>query len=243
MHSVILIPARYASTRLPGKPLADICGKPMIVHVWERAMESGIGEVWVATDHEGIKAAIDKAGGHAVMTESDLPSGSDRIWQALQKIDPKGKYETLINLQGDLPTIDPAIIREVLEPLKDKDVDIATLVSRVNKKEEETDPAIVKPVISWVDDTRVQGKALYFSRARIPHGDGEVFHHIGIYAYRRHALEQFVSLPPSPLELREKLEQLRALENGMRIDVRNVDTVPFGVDTPEQLEQARSMLS
>lgn len=223
--------------------MADICGKPMIVHVWERAIQAEIGEVWVATDHADIKQAIEKAGGHAVMTDSGLPSGSDRIWQALQKVDHKASYETIINLQGDLPTIDPDIIREVLVPLAEKDVDIATLVSRVTKKEEENDPAIVKPVISWSGDSKVQGKALYFSRSRIPHGEGEVFHHIGIYAYRRSALKRFVSLPPSPLEIREKLEQLRALEHGMRIDVRHVDTVPFGVDTPEQLEQARSMLS
>lgn len=223
--------------------MADICGKPMIVHVWERALRAEIGEVWVATDHAEIKQVIENAGGHAVMTDSDLPSGSDRIWQALQKIDPKGQYETIINLQGDLPTIDPRIVREVLIPLENKDVDIATLVSRITKKEEENDPAIVKPVISWSDEFKVQGKALYFSRSRIPHGEGAAFHHIGMYAYRRAALQRFVSLPPSELELREKLEQLRALEHGMRIDVRHVDTVPFGVDTPEQLEQARSMLS
>ncbi|MFO1243419.1 MAG: 3-deoxy-manno-octulosonate cytidylyltransferase [Rickettsiales bacterium] len=243
MRSVILIPARYASTRLPGKPLADICGKPMIVHVWERAIRAEIGEVWVATDHLDIKKAVEKEGGHAVMTDSDLPSGSDRIWQALQSVDAKAHYDTIINLQGDLPTIDQAIIQDVLKPLEDNAVDIATLVAEIHKKSEENDPAVVKPVISWADASRLQGKALYFSRSRIPYGEGALYHHIGIYAYRRHALERFVSLPPSPLETREKLEQLRALENGMRIDVRNVKTVPFGVDTPEQLEQARSMLS
>lgn len=243
MRPVILIPARHASTRLPGKPLADINGKPMIVHVWERGVAAGVGEVVVATDHADIHDAILARGGKSVMTASELPSGSDRIWQALQQIDPQGEFDTIVNLQGDLPTLDPSLIREVLVPLSNVDVEIATLVAKIVKKEEETNPAVVKPVISWEDESKVQGRALYFSRARVPHGEVEAYHHIGIYAYRRDALARFVAMQPSPLELSEKLEQLRALEAGMRIDVRNVATVPFGVDTPEQLEEARRMLS
>lgn len=243
MRPVILIPARHASIRLPGKPLADINGKPMIVHVWERGVAAKAGEVVVATDHEEIRDAVISRGGKAVMTASELPSGSDRIWQALQQIDPQGEFDTIVNLQGDLPTLDPALIREVLVPLSNADAEIATLVARIVKKEEEINPAIVKPVISWEDGSKLQGRALYFSRARVPHGEVEAYHHIGIYAYRREALERFVALPPSPLELSEKLEQLRALEAGMRISVRNVAAVPLGVDTPEQLEEARRMLS
>ncbi|MFO0388093.1 MAG: 3-deoxy-manno-octulosonate cytidylyltransferase [Alphaproteobacteria bacterium] len=231
MNPIILIPARMASTRLPDKPLADIGGKPMIVHVWERAVRSGIGEVVVACDNTLIQNAIEKAGGKAVLTNPDLPSGSDRIWAALKELN--SNYDVVVNVQGDMPTIDPSTIKQAVSLLENDTVDIATLASVIRDEKEIHDPAVVKVAIA------ASGKALYFSRAPIPHGEGEYFHHIGIYAYQRSALEKFVSLPPSPLEKREKLEQLRALEAGMRIDVAVIDTVPLGVDTPETLKKAR----
>lgn len=231
MNPIILIPARMASTRLPDKPMADIGGKPMIVHVWERAVRSGIGEVVVACDNPLIQNAIEKAGGKAVLTNPDLPSGSDRIWAALKELN--SNYDVVVNVQGDMPTIDPSIIKQAVSLLENDTVDIATLASVIRDEKEIHDPAVVKVAIA------ASGKALYFSRAPIPHGEGEYFHHIGIYAYQRSALEKFVSLLPSPLEKREKLEQLRALEAGMRIDVAVIDTVPLGVDTPETLKKAR----
>jgi 3-deoxy-manno-octulosonate cytidylyltransferase (CMP-KDO synthetase) len=229
MTPLILIPARYAATRLPGKPLADIAGKPMIAHVLARARASGVGHVVVATDTPEIKIAIEAAGGAAVMTREDHPSGSDRIYEALQKVDPKGVHDVIINLQGDMPTLDPVVIKRVLEPLADPEVDIATLAARICDPSEEHDPAVVKAWLNPVNFTRT-----------LPPGGAPYYHHIGIYAYRRAALECFVKLPPSPREKAEKLEQLRALENGMRIDIAVVDTVPLGVDTPETLEKARS---
>jgi len=232
---IILIPARLAATRLPNKPLADIHGKPMIVHVWERAVTAKVGEVVVATDNENIYQAIESAGGKAMMTRADHPSGSDRIFEALQKIDPAKKHDIVINMQGDMPTFDPKILAAVLEPLKDASIDIATLAAEITDPEEKTNPNVVKVIAGL-------RHALYFTRATAPHGEGPLYHHIGIYAYRRAALEKFVSLPPSPLEKREKLEQLRALESGMRIGVSIVDTVPLGVDTEEQLEKARQLL-
>ncbi len=241
MRPIILIPARYASTRLPGKPMADIHGKPMILHVWERAIASGLGPVVVATDYAGILEAVTAAGGIAVMTREDHPSGSDRIWEALSLADPEGKHDIIINLQGDLPTLDPALIGLLAGPFTDLSIDITTLAVEITSAEDRVNPAIVKPVVAW-DAAGKQGRALYFSRATLPHGEGACFHHIGLYAYRRSALERFVSLPPSPLEVREKLEQLRALEHGMRIEVLRVETHPLGVDTLEQLEQARSEL-
>lgn len=233
MNPVVLIPSRYAATRLPGKPLADIGGKAMIVHVWERAVSASIGPVVVACDDARIKAAIESAGGTAVMTRTDHASGSDRIFEALQAIDPQGAHDVVVNLQGDMPTLDPAVVKAVLTPLADSAVDIATLVAEIRDESERDDPVVVKAVMA---DSR---KALYFSRAAIPYGAGPLYHHIGIYAYRRAALTRFVQLPPSPLEQREKLEQLRALEAGMHLDVHIVDTVPLGVDTPETLEKAR----
>jgi len=230
---IIIIPARLASTRLPNKPLALIGGLPMIVQVMKRAMAANIGRVVVACDGEEIANAVRAAGGEVVITDADLPSGSDRIFQALGKIDSDGKHDVIINVQGDMPCLDPQIIASVLKVLENPKVDIATLAAKITDMAEITDPAVVKVAIS------AGGKALYFSRATIPYGDGEHYHHIGIYAYRRVALERFVILPPSPLELREKLEQLRALEADMRIDVAIVDTVPIGVDTPETLEKAR----
>lgn len=238
---LVLIPSRLAATRLPNKPLAKIAGKPMIVHVWRRAIEADIGDVVVATDSTQVVDLIKQVGGQAVLTRSDHPSGSDRIFEALQIVDPAGEYDTILNLQGDLPTLDPASIKACLAPLADPDVDLATLVAVIRKEEEKTNPSVVKIIGSPISDNRLRG--LYFTRATAPYGDGPLYHHIGIYAYRRAALERFVSLKPSYLETREKLEQLRALEAGMRIDAMIVDTVPLGVDTPHDLELARKALS
>jgi 3-deoxy-manno-octulosonate cytidylyltransferase (CMP-KDO synthetase) len=237
---LILIPARLASTRLPGKPLADIAGLPMIVQVLRRAEEAKIGPVVVATDDETIFTAVEKAGGRAVMTRADHPSGSDRIFEALGLVDPDGRAKIILNVQGDLPTLEPGDLAASLRPLRDPAVDIATLAAEIRKSEERTNPNVVKVIGSPVGPKRL--RALYFTRATAPSGDGPLYHHIGLYAYRRAALERFVGLPPSPLELRERLEQLRALEAGMRIDVTIVDSVPLGVDTPEDLETARKML-
>jgi 3-deoxy-manno-octulosonate cytidylyltransferase (CMP-KDO synthetase) len=237
---LVLIPARMAATRLAGKPLKDIAGEPMIAHVWRRAVAAGIGRVVVATDTTAIADAVTSAGGEAVMTRSDHPSGSDRIFEALCTLDPHGEVTTVLNIQGDLPTIAPDDIRAVLAPLDDPEVDIATLAAEIHRAEEHTNPNVVKVVGAAVTKKRL--RALYFTRATAPHGDGPRYHHIGLYAYRRAALERFVTLPPSPLEIREKLEQLRALEAGMRIDVTVVDSVPLGVDTPEDLEMARQVL-
>lgn len=238
---LVLIPARMAATRLPGKPLADIAGLPMIVHVMRRAEAAGIGRVAVATDTDEIAAVVTAHGGEAVMTRSTHPSGSDRIHEAMQKLDPDGKAEIVINLQGDFPTITPQTIREVLPPFDDPAVDIVTLASQIHTEEEDLAPSVVKAIGSPIGPRRL--RALYFSRATAPHGDGPRYHHIGLYAYRRAALERFVSLPPSPLERQESLEQLRAVEAGMRIDIIIVDSVPRGVDTPPDLETARSILS
>ena len=239
-QAVVLIPARMASTRLPGKPLADIAGRPMIVHVMERAIAAAIGPVAVATDAEEIAAAVLKAGGRAVLTRADHPSGSDRIHEALALVDPEGRAEAVVNVQGDLPTVAPADIAAAIAPLADPAVDIATLATEICNAHERTNPNVVKVVGTPVSPRRL--RALYFTRATAPFGEGPLFHHIGLYAYRRAALDRFVALPPAPLELREKLEQLRALEAGMRIDVSLVDAVPLGVDTPEQLEEARKQL-
>jgi len=238
---LILIPARMASTRLPGKPLADIAGQPMIVHVLKRAQEAALGPVAVATDSREIADAVEKAGGRAVMTRADHVSGSDRIFEALNKIDPEGRAGVVVNVQGDLPTLSPQDLRAVLTPLADPAVDIATLAAEIKDPAEKTNPNVVKVVGSPVSAGRL--RALYFTRASAPSGEGPLYHHIGLYAYRRAALQRFVGLPPSELELREKLEQLRALEAGMRIDVALVDSVPLGVDTPEELAQARKYLS
>jgi 3-deoxy-manno-octulosonate cytidylyltransferase (CMP-KDO synthetase) len=240
-RTLVLIPARMAATRLPGKPLLDIAGLPMIVHVLRRAEAAKIGRVAVATDTPEIAAAVKSHGGEVVMTRADHPSGSDRIYEAMQTLDPEGKAEIVINLQGDFPTITPDTIRSVLPPLADSAVDISTLASEIHSEEEDLAPSVVKAVGSPIGPRRL--RALYFTRATAPWGDGPRYHHIGLYAYRRAALERFVRLPPSPLELQEKLEQLRALEAGMRIDVTIVDTVPRGVDTPADLETARRILA
>jgi 3-deoxy-manno-octulosonate cytidylyltransferase (CMP-KDO synthetase) len=240
-RNLVLIPARMASTRLPGKPLLDIAGLPMIVHVLRRAEEANIGRVAVATDTPEIAATVQAHGGEAVMTHADHPSGSDRIFEALCKLDPQRRAEIVINLQGDFPTIAPDNIRDVLPPLADPAVDIATLAAEIRDEEEHTTPSVVKLVGSALHSRRL--RALYFTRATAPYGDGPRYHHIGLYAYRREALERYVRLPPSVLEMREKLEQLRALEAGMRIDVTIVDTVPRGVDTAADLETARRILA
>ena len=245
LKAIIVIPARLASTRLPGKPLADIKGLPMIVRVWRQAMAADLGPVVVACAEQEIAEAVTAAGGRAVMTEPDHASGSDRIFEALQTADPDGEFGAVINLQGDLPLIDPATIKAVLAPLADPAVDIATLAAQISEPGEKDNPNVVKAIVSRADraDGDNGGRALYFTRATSPTGEGPMWHHIGIYAYRRAALERFVELPPSPLELQERLEQLRALEAGLRIDVAFVDSVPFGVDTPADLERARSLVS
>ena len=240
-NPIVLVPARLGSTRLPNKPLADIQGAPMIVHVWRRAMEAGVGPVVICADAPEIVAAVEKAGGRAVLTRPDHASGSDRIYEAITEIDPHGRHDVIVNVQGDLPTIEAAAVRAALAPLNEEAVDIATLAAVIVRDEERSNPNVVKVVSTEIGDRR--RRALYFTRATAPWGDGPLYHHIGLYAYRRAALERFVKLPPSPLELREKLEQLRALEDGMRIDVEVVDTVPLGVDTQEDLERARQMLA
>jgi 3-deoxy-manno-octulosonate cytidylyltransferase (CMP-KDO synthetase) len=237
---LILIPARMASSRLPGKPLADIAGEPMIVHVMRRAQAAGVGPVVVATDSEAIAACVEKAGGRAVMTRADHVSGSDRIFEALESADVEGRASIVVNVQGDLPTLSPSDIAAAIEPLADPAVHIGTLAAEIRRPDERINPNVVKVVGTPVSARRL--RALYFTRATAPAGDGPLYHHIGLYAYRREALARFVALPPSPLEQREKLEQLRALEAGMRIDVSIVDSVPLGVDTPEDLERAREML-
>ena len=237
---LILIPARMASSRLPGKPLADIAGEPMILHVMRRARAAQLGPVVVATDSEAIAACVEKAGGRAVMTRADHVSGSDRIFEALDVADPRRRAAVVVNVQGDLPTLAPGDIAAAIGPLADPAVDIATLAAEISRADERTDPNVVKVVGTPVAAGRL--RALYFTRATAPAGEGPLYHHIGVYAYRRAALARFVALPPSPLERRERLEQLRALEAGMRIDVTLVASVPLGVDTAEDLERAREII-
>ncbi len=241
--AIVIIPARMASARLPGKPMADIAGHPMIVHVWRRAVEAAVGRVVVATDDVAIAAAIELAGGEAVMTRADHPNGTFRIHEALGAI--ASDADIVVNLQGDLPTIAPGTVRAVLAPLAEPAVDIGTVCAVITREDEKTDPNVVKLVGSAVglqaEDAGIL-RAWYFTRATAPSGEGPLYHHIGIYAYRRAALERYVTLAPTPLEQRERLEQLRALENGMRIDAAIVDAVPLGVDTPDHLERARAML-
>ncbi len=237
MKALIVIPARMASTRLPGKPLADIHGKPMIVHVYERARASGTGPVIVACAEAEIASAITNRGGHAVMTDPNLPSGTDRVRAAADKFDPDKEYDVVVNVQGDMPTLDSAIIQRVVDVLADNpDADIATAAVHTEDKREISDPNVVKAVLAQ------NGRALYFTRASAPTGEGGVMHHVGLYAYRRDTLDRFCTLPPSPLEKRERLEQLRALEDGMQIYVTVLKTAPDGVDTPDDLARARNIL-
>ena len=236
-NPLILIPARMASSRLPGKPMADINGLPMICQVYQRALEAKIGIPWVATDSQEVLEAVKNYGGNALITRPDHQSGSDRIWEAVLKIDPESKSEFIINLQGDLPTIDGQIISQCLQPLLNGPADIATLGVEIGEEAEKTNPNVVKIIASQLSPNQM--RAIYFTRSTAPWGEGPLYHHIGIYAYRRTSLQKFVSLPPSSLEQREKLEQLRAIEAGMRIDVSVVDTLPLGVDTDEDLQRAR----
>ena len=235
--ALIAIPARMASTRLPGKPLADIAGRPLIVHVLERAVEAGVGPVLVACCEPEVAEAVRAAGGEAAMTDPGLPSGSDRIRAALDDFDPGRRFDRVVNLQGDLPTVPPGDIRAALALLDDPGVDIGTVAAEIVREEERTNPNVVKAVFG------ADGRALYFTRATAPTGPGPLYHHIGLYAWRRAALERFTALPPSPLEQREKLEQLRALEAGMRVAVAVVDSIPLGVDTPADLARARELLA
>lgn len=241
-NPIILIPARLESTRLPNKVMADIHGKPMIVHVMERAREADIGPVVIAAGDQEIIAAVRNAGGQAVLTNPAHPSGSDRIFEALTLFDPDSTHDAIVNVQGDLPTIDPNAVRVAFDVLAEPSVDIATIAAEIKVPEERNNPNVVKAIFAIKPPDSV-GRALYFTRATAPTGDGPLYHHIGLYAYRRAALQQFVALPPGLLEQREKLEQLRALEAGMRIDVARVDTVPLGVDTPDDLTRARQMLA
>lgn len=238
--TMILIPARLASTRLPGKPLADIHGAPMIVHVLRRAEAADIGAAVVATDSEAVAAAVEKAGGRAVMTRADHVSGSDRIYEALEALDPEHRVDVIVNVQGDLPTIAAADIRAALRPLEDPRVDITTLAAVITDPAERTNPNVVKVAGPQIAPGHIRAESFTRKDAQ---GGGPHYHHIGLYAYRRAALERFVQLPPSPAEQRERLEQLRALDNGMRIDAMIVSSVPLGVDTPEELEKARRLLT
>jgi 3-deoxy-manno-octulosonate cytidylyltransferase (CMP-KDO synthetase) len=244
--TLLVIPARMQATRLPGKPMADIAGEPMIVHVWRRAVAAAAGRVVVATDHEAVMAAVTRAGGEAVMTRTDHASGSDRVFEAVQRLDPHGACEIIVNLQGDMPTLDPALVSACLatleRPLADGGPHIGTIAAEITDATLRRDPHVVKVIGSPIKGTR-RLRALYFTRAEAPYGAGPLFHHEGLYAYRRSALERFVSLPPSSLELRESLEQLRALEDGMRIEVALVDRTPLGVNTPAELELARRALA
>jgi 3-deoxy-manno-octulosonate cytidylyltransferase (CMP-KDO synthetase) len=242
INPIIVIPARLASRRLPGKPLADIHGEPMIVHVWRRAVAAGIGPVLVACAEAEIADAVARAGGQVVLTDPAHASGSDRVREAVDTVDPDRRHDAVVNLQGDLPTLDPGIVRRVLHALADPAVDIATLAAVIRDEAERTNPNVVKAVAAFAPGTRV-ARALYFSRATVPWGEGDHYHHIGLYAFRREALARFVRLPRGTLEARERLEQLRALEAGMRIDVALVDTVPLGVDTPAELATARALLA
>jgi 3-deoxy-manno-octulosonate cytidylyltransferase (CMP-KDO synthetase) len=241
-RSLVVIPARMHSTRLPGKPLLDIGGEPMIVHVWRRAMAAEVGRVVVASDTEDIVAAVRRMGGEAVMTRPDHASGSDRVFEAVNRVDPEGDFEIVLNVQGDMPGMEPGVIRACLAPLQDKGPQIATIATLITQPESRTDPNVVK-VVGTPAGVPNRLTALYFTRATAPAGEGPLYHHFGIYAYRRSALERFVSLRPSTLEKREQLEQLRALEDGMRIDVTVVDTVPVEVNTSDDLERARRIMS
>ena len=242
---VIIIPARMAASRLPGKPLADIAGKPMIQHVWERAVAADLAPVWVATDHEEIAAAVRAAGGQAVITRADHPSGSDRVFEAAERIDPDQQHDAILNLQGDLPELNPSVPRNLLAAMGDATASLATLVTPASAAEAAREQ-VVKAVVSWdrqdIAGRRI-GRALYFSRAAIPTGDAPKYHHIGVYGWRRKALAAFVALPPAPLEQSERLEQLRALEAGMVIAVAEIDHAPGGIDTQSDLDAVRRRLA
>lgn len=240
--TLVVIPARLASSRLPDKPLALIGDDPMIIHVWRRAVEADVGPVLVACGDPEIAEAIENAGGTAILTDPDLPSGSDRVWAAAQTFDPDERFDCIVNVQGDLPFLEPRLIQVAVAAMRDSQADIGALVSKITDPDEINNPSVVKVAVDFSGDKTI-APALYFSRSAIPAGDGPLYHHIGIYAYSREALKRFVSLPPGGLETREHLEQLRALENGMRISAGLVDTIPFGVDTPADLERARRLVA
>ncbi len=238
---IAIIPARMASTRFPGKPLANIAGKPMIAHVLQRVKDAGIGQVVVAACEQEVVDVVHGLGCSAVMTNPDHPTGTDRIFEALNIMG--SNADVIINVQGDLPTLEPHLVTSVANLISNhNNYDMGTLAAKITREEEKQDPNVVKAVIGGYDESSRQGKALYFSRATVPYGEGDLYHHIGIYAYRRAALERFVSLAPSLLEQRERLEQLRVLENDMTIGVSVVDTVPLGVDTPEDVARAEQLL-
>ena len=244
LSPVIIIPARMAASRLPGKPLADIAGKPMIQHVWERAMSADVAPVWVATDHADIADAVRAAGGDVVMTRADHPSGSDRTFEAVGRIDPDRRFDLVLNLQGDLPELDSTIPATLLATADRTGAELSTLVTRASDAEAAR-PQVVKAVVGWQENPDVApriGRALYFSRAMVPTGEAPKYHHVGVYGWRREALERFVALPPSPLETAERLEQLRALEAGMTIAVAEIEVAPGGVDTEDDLDAARQRL-
>jgi len=241
-NPIVVIPAHLASKRLPNKPIADIQGDPMIVHVWRRAVAADVGPVIVACGDIEIIDAVKEVGGDAVFTNPDHASGSDRVFEALHIVDPLKKHDYVVNVQGDLPTIEAKVIRAALRPLDNEAVDIATLAAEITDDAERDDPNVVKAVLSLTDGAD-RGRALYFSRTPVPSGPGPLYHHIGLYVFRRPVLERFVKMPRGVLERQEGLEQLRALENGMRIDAQLVDTVPLGVDTPADLERARELLA
>lgn len=241
-NSIVVIPTRLAATRLPQKPLADIHGKPMIVHVWEKALQANIGPVLVASGDQEIVDVIIARGGEGILTDPALPTGTDRVKAALDIYDPNHGFDFIINVQGDLPTLDPSLVSHVLDPFQDPSVDMATLASSIQDSHELIDKNVVKIALSLHENTTI-GRGLYFSRNLVPSGEGPFFHHIGLYAYRREALERYVALPVDPLEARERLEQIRALAHGMRIDVKVVETpAPFGVDTPDDLKRAIHVL-
>jgi 3-deoxy-manno-octulosonate cytidylyltransferase (CMP-KDO synthetase) len=241
MNPIVVIPARLTSTRLPKKALADIGGLPMTVRVWRQAIRAGVGPVLVAAADAEIAEAVERAGGRAILTDPALASGSDRVHAAIEAADPEGRHDAVVNLQGDLPDIDPEAVRNVAAALEESGADIATLAAPIDNPADYDNPHVVKPIVAW-DSDGARGHALYFTRARAPSGEGPLFHHLGIYAFTRAALRRFVTLPPSPLERRERLEQLRALEAGMRIEVARVDAVPISVDTPADLERARRLI-
>ena len=238
---LVIIPSRMASTRLPNKPLADIAGKPMIVRVLEQARNADIGPVAVACDDQRVADAVRDHGGTAVMTRMDHQSGSDRIFEAATLLDPDKKHDFILNLQGDCPLIEPEAVKAAFAPLVDDAVHIGTIMTEILTEEGRNDPSFVKAIATPVEGARF--RALYFTRTPTPSGEGPLYQHIGVYAYRRTALEAFVALPPSTLEKREKLEQLRALEAGMRVDVTLIDSAPMDVNTPEDLERVRKVLA
>ena len=240
-QTLTIIPARYASARLPGKPLIDIAGKPMIIRVFEQAKNANLGKIIVATDDERIKEVIENFGGEAILTSKQHASGTDRIYEALSKIDPEGKYDRILNLQGDVPLIESQAIHSSFKPLNDSSVDIATIATLISDTHQHDDPNFVKAIGTQVEENRF--RAIYFTRANAPSGNGPHYLHIGLYAYRRKALERFVSLPQSTLEVREKLEQLRAIEDGMRIDFSLIDSKPIDVNTQDDVHELEKMLS